>query len=78
MASYEDRITNMVTVNPTDTPADVPSGSMNIKELSSRLQELYIATTEFGARKELLETLVNENLTTRDIYYFIKNQAHLR
>ena len=61
-----------------DTLAEVPRGSMNLRELKSRLEELYIKTAEFGARKELLENLINQNLTTRDVYHFIKNQAHLR
>ena len=65
-------------VKPMDASLDVPSGSLNITELSNRLQETYNAVTEFDLRKELLENLVNEDLATRDIFSFVKGQAKLR
>ena len=63
---------------PMDTFLEVPSGGMDFEELKSKLQEIYLENTAFETRKSLLQTLVNENLATRDIYSFIKNQAQLR
>ena len=58
---------------PTDTLIGVPRGDMDIEGLKNRLQEIYIENMELETRKSLLQTLVNENLATRDIYSFIKN-----
>ena len=56
----------------------VPSGEKNFDELKQELQETYIKIMEIETRKILLETLINENLATRDIFFFIKKQAELR
>lgn len=76
--SLESEVNIIENVNPMDTNVDVPSGSLNITELTNRLQETYNAVTEFDLRKELLENLVNEDLATRDIFSFVKGQARLR
>ena len=61
-----------------DVLGDIPSEDMNLDELRYRLQETYIKSAELETRKNLLETMVNEDLATRDIYSFLKNQAQLR
>ena len=61
-----------------DTQREVPSGELNFDELKTRLQETYIKSTEYETRRKLLNTLVNEDLATRDIYSFLMNQAQNR
>ena len=68
----------MMDVIPLDTGDRVPSGNLNLSELKTKLQETYVKIVEDETRKSLLETLVNENLGTRDVLSFIKTQASLR
>ena len=68
----------MMDVIPLDTGDRVPSGNLNLSELKTKLQETYVKIVEDETRKSLLETLVSENLGTRDVLSFIKTQASLR
>ena len=54
------------------------SGGMNLSELKVKLQELYVDNMENRTRKLLLDTMLNENLATRDIFSFGMKQAQIR
>ena len=57
---------------------EVLVGDMNINELGRELRETYRKIAINETRKILLESLVKEELATRDVYSFLKNQAQLR
>ena len=53
-------------------------GSEAIDRKYSELLETFMKTMKLECRQWLLQTLVSQNLCTRDIYFFILNQTNLR